>query len=53
MDVRRDFPRRGQHRHFSYLFQIAGDGMQMDVNKIINRYNIALRWGNSQEYYDN
>jgi len=22
-----------QHRHFAYLFQIADDAMQMDVNK--------------------
>jgi len=58
MGVRRNISRRGQHRHLAYIFQIADDAMQMDVNKSLypfyppkimphfaaTRYNNALYW---------
>jgi len=35
MGGRRNFSRGGQHRQFTYLFQIADDAMQMNVNKTL------------------
>jgi len=35
MGVGRNLSRGGEHRHFAYLFQIADDALEMDVNKTL------------------
>ena len=47
MGVRRYFSRGGQRRNFAYSFQVAGNAMQIDVQKSLYPfYPISMCWLN-------